>query len=192
MRCDSGQPGCLICAAYGDQCQYDKAPPVSQVVTMAKRLQQLEDVMNQLKHSDNDEVQRIVSKLDGTQPLNSKSISVAPSETASNPDLDGRASDSISVTRRDSIDSTVPSLMSELSMTSDGQVSDCDRFLYYRRTDTLQAAILRCDISCSSACSSATHAIVDESLRHGKRWRLPFSLSPERLSVKRLGGLCYG
>jgi len=122
MRCDSGQPGCLICAAYGDTCQYDKAPPVSQVVTMAKRLQQLEDIVSQLKISDNDEVLRVIAKAEG-QPPPARSVQTAMSDTASNPDFNDsrRMSDTASV-RRDSVDSTVPSLMSELSMTSDGQV----------------------------------------------------------------------
>ncbi|ETN45456.1 uncharacterized protein HMPREF1541_09287 [Cyphellophora europaea CBS 101466] len=42
VKCDGAQPECGICKAYSQQCQYDKAPPMSQVLAMAERIAQLE------------------------------------------------------------------------------------------------------------------------------------------------------
>ncbi|KAJ6440154.1 fungal specific transcription factor domain-containing protein [Purpureocillium lavendulum] len=49
VRCEGGQPTCKTCEVYHDECRYDKAPPVSQVVAMAKRLQDAERAIEQLR-----------------------------------------------------------------------------------------------------------------------------------------------
>ncbi|GAB7345960.1 hypothetical protein MBLNU457_4185t2 [Dothideomycetes sp. NU457] len=124
MRCDSGQPGCLICAAYGDTCTYDKTPPVSQVVAMAKRLHELEEVMNQLKLSDNKDIQQILDAAQNsvTAPPEKRSVSQQLSDISSSP-REAALRQSESQPRKLSNDSTV-SLpgFSELSMCADGQL----------------------------------------------------------------------
>lgn len=42
VKCDGKQPECGICSAYNQECHYDKAPPMSQVLAMAERIAQLE------------------------------------------------------------------------------------------------------------------------------------------------------
>lgn len=42
IRCDGSLPNCGICRAYGEDCLYDKAPPMSQILAMTERIAQLE------------------------------------------------------------------------------------------------------------------------------------------------------
>ncbi|UNI19481.1 hypothetical protein JDV02_005663 [Purpureocillium takamizusanense] len=49
VRCEGSQPTCKTCEVYHDECRYDKAPPVSQVVAMAKRLQEAERTIERLR-----------------------------------------------------------------------------------------------------------------------------------------------
>lgn len=134
MRCDSGQPGCLICAAYGDSCHYDKAPPVSQIVNMAKRLQQLEELMNQLKTSDNEDVVRIVesvenggrASLDGNSPRRA-----SISSSATDPSFNHLRRSNSTSKGEGSVagdNKNAPLLSTELSMEADGQVSDLELY----------------------------------------------------------------
>ena len=51
IRCDGAQPSCGICTAYSESCQYDKMPPMSQVLAMVERLKELEDTVEQLRGS---------------------------------------------------------------------------------------------------------------------------------------------
>ena len=48
-RCDGTQPACLTCNVYNDQCTYDRMPPMSQVLAMAKQLQDAQDMIRQLQ-----------------------------------------------------------------------------------------------------------------------------------------------
>ncbi|KFY89941.1 hypothetical protein V500_05394 [Pseudogymnoascus sp. VKM F-4518 (FW-2643)] len=48
-RCDGTQPGCKTCEVYNDQCRYDKAPPMSQIIIMAKKLQDAEQRIARLQ-----------------------------------------------------------------------------------------------------------------------------------------------
>jgi hypothetical protein len=66
-RCDGGQPACLICQAYHDECCYDKAPPMSQITWMTQRLQELERIVAELRtganHQEESESKAPVSPL---------------------------------------------------------------------------------------------------------------------------------
>jgi hypothetical protein len=44
-RCDGTQPGCKTCEVYQDVCRYEKPPPMTQILAMAKRLQEAEEVI---------------------------------------------------------------------------------------------------------------------------------------------------
>ncbi|KAE8153537.1 fungal-specific transcription factor domain-containing protein [Aspergillus avenaceus] len=48
-RCDGTQPGCKTCEVYGVECRYEKAPPMSQILSMAKRLQETERTILELR-----------------------------------------------------------------------------------------------------------------------------------------------
>ncbi|BAE62024.1 unnamed protein product [Aspergillus oryzae RIB40] len=48
-RCDGTQPGCKTCEVYGVECRYEKAPPMSQILAMAKRLQETEQTITELR-----------------------------------------------------------------------------------------------------------------------------------------------
>jgi hypothetical protein len=48
-RCDGTQPGCKTCEVYNDECHYDKLPPMSQIVKMAKKLQEAEQLVAELR-----------------------------------------------------------------------------------------------------------------------------------------------
>ncbi|PVH80506.1 hypothetical protein DL98DRAFT_560308 [Cadophora sp. DSE1049] len=50
-RCDGTQPGCKTCEVYNDQCHYEKPPPMSQILAMATRLQEVEAELAALKSS---------------------------------------------------------------------------------------------------------------------------------------------
>jgi hypothetical protein len=45
VRCDGNQPKCRMCELHHADCRYDKAPPMSQLVAMAKRLQEAEQAI---------------------------------------------------------------------------------------------------------------------------------------------------
>jgi hypothetical protein len=49
VRCDGTQPRCKMCELHNDDCRYDKPPPMSQLVAMAKRLQEAEQAVAELK-----------------------------------------------------------------------------------------------------------------------------------------------
>lgn len=49
MRCGGGQPRCKTCEVYGNECRYDKTPPMSQIMAMARRLQEAEDTITNLQ-----------------------------------------------------------------------------------------------------------------------------------------------
>lgn len=49
MRCEGSQPSCKTCEVYHVECRYDKPPPLSQVVAMAKRLQEAELAIERLQ-----------------------------------------------------------------------------------------------------------------------------------------------
>ncbi|CZR69962.1 related to pathway-specific regulatory protein [Phialocephala subalpina] len=48
-RCDGSQPGCKTCEVYHDECRYEKPPPMSQIIAMAKRLQEAEEIIANFK-----------------------------------------------------------------------------------------------------------------------------------------------
>ncbi|PVH70719.1 hypothetical protein DL98DRAFT_436466, partial [Cadophora sp. DSE1049] len=50
-RCDGTQPGCKTCEVYNDDCQYEKPPPMSQIINMAKKLQDYERLIERFKTS---------------------------------------------------------------------------------------------------------------------------------------------
>ncbi|RGP72459.1 nitrogen assimilation transcription factor nit-4 [Fusarium sporotrichioides] len=49
VRCEGGQPTCKTCEIYHVECHYDKPPPLSQIVAMAKKLQQAEETIERLQ-----------------------------------------------------------------------------------------------------------------------------------------------
>ncbi|CAK7216506.1 hypothetical protein SCUCBS95973_002821 [Sporothrix curviconia] len=48
-RCDGSQPTCKTCEVYRDTCRYEKPPPMSQIVAMARRLQDAEQTVASLR-----------------------------------------------------------------------------------------------------------------------------------------------
>ncbi|CAK7221733.1 hypothetical protein SBRCBS47491_004627 [Sporothrix bragantina] len=48
-RCDGSQPTCKTCEVYRDTCRYEKPPPMSQIVAMARRLQDAEQTVVSLR-----------------------------------------------------------------------------------------------------------------------------------------------
>ncbi|OAA66455.1 Transcription factor [Niveomyces insectorum RCEF 264] len=48
-RCDGTQPRCKTCDVYGDECRYEKIPPLSRILSMARRLQEAELANAQLR-----------------------------------------------------------------------------------------------------------------------------------------------
>ncbi|KAH7196430.1 fungal-specific transcription factor domain-containing protein [Fusarium flagelliforme] len=51
VRCDGGQPVCGICIAYGETCDYDRPPPMTQIRAMADRIAELEQTVKQLRNN---------------------------------------------------------------------------------------------------------------------------------------------
>ncbi|KXT14832.1 hypothetical protein AC579_4091 [Pseudocercospora musae] len=51
QKCDGEQPQCRICQAYGEPCHYDKTPPMTQVLAMASRIEELERMLSDAKHN---------------------------------------------------------------------------------------------------------------------------------------------
>ncbi|KAL3428886.1 fungal-specific transcription factor domain-containing protein [Aspergillus tetrazonus] len=50
-RCDGTQPSCKTCEVYQDACRYEKLPPMSQIVAMAKSLQDAEQTILRLQQA---------------------------------------------------------------------------------------------------------------------------------------------
>ncbi|KAI0466777.1 fungal-specific transcription factor domain-containing protein [Xylaria cf. heliscus] len=49
VRCEGSQPACKTCEIYNVECRYDKLPPVTQVIEMARRLQEAEKTIMKLQ-----------------------------------------------------------------------------------------------------------------------------------------------
>ncbi|KAI1747601.1 fungal-specific transcription factor domain-containing protein [Xylaria castorea] len=49
VRCEGSQPACKTCAIYSVECRYDKPPPLTQVIEMARRLQEAEKTITKLQ-----------------------------------------------------------------------------------------------------------------------------------------------
>ncbi|KAK2690804.1 hypothetical protein QWA68_010399 [Fusarium oxysporum] len=49
VRCEGSQPTCKTCEVYHVECRYDKPPPLSQVVAMARKLQEAEETIERLQ-----------------------------------------------------------------------------------------------------------------------------------------------
>lgn len=49
IRCEGGQPTCKTCEVYNAECRYDKAPPISQVMALVKRLEEAERTIEELR-----------------------------------------------------------------------------------------------------------------------------------------------
>lgn len=49
IRCEGGQPTCKTCEVYNAECRYDKAPPISQVMALVKRLEEAERTIAELR-----------------------------------------------------------------------------------------------------------------------------------------------
>lgn len=48
-KCDGTHPSCKTCEVYQDQCHYDKSPPMSQILAMSEKIQELERTIEDLK-----------------------------------------------------------------------------------------------------------------------------------------------
>lgn len=68
VKCGGGQPSCKTCEIYNDECRYDKAPPISQVVLMAKRLQEAEKVIENLRAGNDSEKTQAQDKAQSQSP----------------------------------------------------------------------------------------------------------------------------
>ncbi|RYP18153.1 hypothetical protein DL765_004079 [Monosporascus sp. GIB2] len=51
IRCEGGPPTCKTCEVFHDECRYDKTPPVSQVIALAKRLQEAEKALADMRNA---------------------------------------------------------------------------------------------------------------------------------------------
>ncbi|KAI8946143.1 fungal-specific transcription factor domain-containing protein [Xylaria longipes] len=49
VRCEGSQPACKTCDIYNVECRYDKPPPITQVIEMARRLQEAEKTITKLQ-----------------------------------------------------------------------------------------------------------------------------------------------
>ena len=49
IRCEGSQPRCRTCEAFGDECRYENVPPMSRILDMARRLQEAEQQIKELR-----------------------------------------------------------------------------------------------------------------------------------------------
>ena len=49
IRCEGSQPRCRTCEAFGDECRYENVPPMSRILDMARRLQEAEQQIEELR-----------------------------------------------------------------------------------------------------------------------------------------------
>lgn len=113
-RCDGTQPSCKTCEVYHDECRYEKPPPMSQIISMANRLQEAEQTILQLKK----ELERESS------PLYNQTALVNPTASSEH-EVQPRHSENIDQ-HRVHILSNEPSseeLLSDLSLDEHGKVS---------------------------------------------------------------------
>ncbi|KAF2159608.1 hypothetical protein M409DRAFT_29927 [Zasmidium cellare ATCC 36951] len=55
------EPECRICLAYGERCHYDKPPPMSQVLAMAHKIEELERALTAAKEAPQQQPQQAVT-----------------------------------------------------------------------------------------------------------------------------------
>ncbi|KAH7131214.1 fungal-specific transcription factor domain-containing protein [Dactylonectria macrodidyma] len=77
VRCEGSQPACKTCELYHVECRYDKPPPLSQVVAMARRLQEAESMIEQLQGKS--------STADATRPRSSTGDGGLPDASTHSP-----------------------------------------------------------------------------------------------------------
>lgn len=90
VRCEGSHPVCKTCNAYGLQCRWEKPPPLSQVLAMAKRLQEAEKTIAELRKSDGNRESPVSSRNNSSQvppeditdPVPSRAALATPSETS--------------------------------------------------------------------------------------------------------------
>lgn len=51
IRCEGSQPTCKTCDAYHEKCRYEKLPHMSQILAMAKQLQEAEQTIAELRRA---------------------------------------------------------------------------------------------------------------------------------------------
>ncbi|KJR88101.1 uncharacterized protein SPSK_07014 [Sporothrix schenckii 1099-18] len=73
-RCDGSQPTCKTCEVYRDTCRYEKPPPMSQIVTMARRLQEAEETVAALRAE-------LAATKSAAQPARAMAIAMAAEAT---------------------------------------------------------------------------------------------------------------
>lgn len=69
IRCEGGPPTCKTCEIFKDECRYDKTPPVSQVIALARRLQEAEKELEEARAGGARTSVAVSSPSEGTAPL---------------------------------------------------------------------------------------------------------------------------
>ncbi|KFY36674.1 hypothetical protein V495_07690 [Pseudogymnoascus sp. VKM F-4514 (FW-929)] len=120
-RCDGTQPGCKTCEVYNDQCRYDKAPPMSQIVMMAKKLQDAEQLIARLQAAPRLGTNAADENLNASRPA---LISQEPSpHTYSNLSLSEQQSEATAATTTKTVLNSAQEKLSEMA-NSGGLISD--------------------------------------------------------------------
>ena len=104
-RCDGTQPGCKTCEVYQDECRYEKPPPMSQIIAMAKRLQDAEQTIAELTNM----------KIMG--------INASPNTQPPEPSENVAHQDPYYIVRSPSEEPSPEALSSDLSLDENGKVS---------------------------------------------------------------------
>ncbi|KAK9416533.1 putative Zn(2)-C6 fungal-type domain-containing protein [Seiridium unicorne] len=83
VRCEGTHPVCKTCQAYGNECRWEKVPPMSQVLAMAKRLEEAEETIERLRRSTETRTPAVINR--GCVQYNAneaRSIQPQPSDTS--------------------------------------------------------------------------------------------------------------
>ncbi|CAK7207287.1 hypothetical protein SEUCBS139899_010097 [Sporothrix eucalyptigena] len=113
-RCDGSQPTCKTCEVYRDTCRYEKPPPMSQIVAMARRLQEAEQTIAALRAE-------LAAEKDQRQPVPSTSVASAASIVPASPTILLKREDLSPSVHNDRQD-TSQDLLFDLSVDSNGKL----------------------------------------------------------------------
>ncbi|CAK7231112.1 hypothetical protein SEUCBS140593_007815 [Sporothrix eucalyptigena] len=113
-RCDGSQPTCKTCEVYRDTCRYEKPPPMSQIVAMARRLQEAEQTIAALRAE-------LAAEKDRRQPVPSTSVASAASIVPASPTILLKREDLSPSVHNDRQD-TSQDLLFDLSVDSNGKL----------------------------------------------------------------------
>ncbi|KAH8690326.1 fungal-specific transcription factor domain-containing protein [Talaromyces proteolyticus] len=125
-KCDGTQPGCKTCEVYHDTCRYEKVPPMSQIISMSRKLQEYERQLEAMREN----IPGPMLGLDNNgQPVNIAATSDTTSEHGLNPGHD----------KADQEQNNKPGQMLRLStsLISDLSVDENGKLCYYGPTSAV-------------------------------------------------------